>query len=117
AHFFAMAARAMRRLLIEHARGRRSGVKVPLEAAEDFLRDEQIELALAIDVLLDDMAAEHVQWRSIIELKFFLGLTDEETAEALALPLRTMQRRFGDARRWLYERLKSCPAKPNTTSC
>ena len=116
-HFLALAARAMRRLLIDHARGRPKAAKVPIGDLEGLLsgRNEQIELALSIDGLLDEMEPEHSQWCSIVELKFFLGFTDEETAEALGLPLRTMQRRFGDARCWLYERLK-CQTKPNTTS-
>ena len=116
-HFLALAARAMRRLLIEHARGRPKAEKVAIGDLEELLRgrDVQIEVALSIDGLLDEMAPAHPQWCSIVELKFFLGFTDEETAEALGLPLRTMQRQFGDARRWLYERLK-CPTKPNTTS-
>ncbi len=42
-----------------------------------------------------------------MDLKFFMGLTDEETADALGLPLRTVQRKFGDARRWLFERLEN----------
>jgi RNA polymerase sigma factor (TIGR02999 family) len=116
-HFFALAARAMRRLLIEHARGRPKAVKVPVDDLGELLRgrDAQIELALGIDGLLDEMAETHPKWCSIVELKFFLGLTDDEAAEALGLPLRTVQRQFGDARRWLYERLK-CQEKPNTTS-
>ena len=117
-HFFAIAARAMRRLLIEHARGRPKGARIPIDGLQEFLRgrDEQLELALAVDGLLDEMAPAHGNWCSIVELKFFLGFTDEEAAEALGLPLRTLQRQFGDARRWLYEKLKSCQAKPTTTS-
>jgi RNA polymerase sigma factor (TIGR02999 family) len=117
-HFFAIAARAMRRLLIEHARGRPKGARIPIDGLQEFLRgrDEQLELALAVDGLLDDMAPAHASWCSIVELKFFLGFTDEEAAEVLGLPLRSLQRQFGDARRWLYEKLKSCQAKPNTTS-
>ncbi len=117
-HFFAIAARAMRRLLIEHARDRPKGARIPIDGLQEFLRgrDEQLELALAIDGLLDEMAPAHGNWCSIVELKFFLGFTDDEAAEALGMPLRSMQRQFGDARRWLYEKLKSCPAKPNTTS-
>ena len=117
-HFFAIAARAMRRLLIDHARGRPKGARIPIDGLQEFLRgrDEQLELALAIDGLLDDMTPAHGDWCSIVELKFFLGFTDEETAEALGMPLRSMQRQFGDARRWLYEKLKSCQAKPNTMS-
>jgi len=117
-HFFAIAARAMRRLLIEHARGRPKGARIPIDGLQEFLRgrDAQLELALAVDGLLDDMAPAHGSWCSIVELKFFLGFTDEEAAEVLGLPLRSLQRQFGDARRWLYEKLKSCQAKPNTTS-
>jgi RNA polymerase sigma factor (TIGR02999 family) len=117
-HFFAIAARAMRRLLIEHARARPKGARIPIDGLQEFLRgrDAQLELALAVDGLLDDMAPAHASWCSIVELKFFLGFTDEEAAEALGLPLRSLQRQFGDARRWLYEKLKSCQAKPNTTS-
>jgi RNA polymerase sigma-70 factor (ECF subfamily) len=118
AHFFAIAARAMRRLLIEHARGRPKGARIPIDGLQEFLRgrDEQLELALAVDGLLDEMAPAHQGWCSIVELKFFLGFTDEEAAEALGLPLRSLQRQFGDARRWLYEKLKACQARPNTTT-
>ena len=117
-HFFAIAARAMRRLLIDHARGRPKGARIPIDGLQEFLRgrDEQLDLALAIDSLLDDMGPAHGNWCSIVELKFFLGFTDEEAAEALGMPLRSMQRQFGDARRWLYEKLKACQAKPNTMS-
>ena len=117
AHFFALAARVMRRLLIDHARGRPKSPKVAIDNFEDLLRgrEAQTEVALSIDGLLDEMATAHPAWCSIIELKFFLGFTDEETVDALGIPLRTVQRQFADARRWLYERLK-CPAKQNTTS-
>jgi len=116
-HFLALAARAMRRLLIEHARSRPKAAKVPIGDLEELLRgrDSQIELALAIDGLLDEMSTAHPQWCSIVEFKFFLGFTDEETAEALGLRLRTMQRQYGDARCWLFERLK-CRTKVNSTS-
>jgi RNA polymerase sigma factor (TIGR02999 family) len=119
-HFFAVAARAMRHLLIDHARARPSGAKVSIEGLEDLLRgrDAQLETGVEISALLDEMEKKHPDWCAVVELKFFAGFTDEETAEALNLPLRTMQRQFGDARRWLYERLESrqCKARPNTTS-
>jgi len=67
--------------------------------------------------LLDDMEKKHPDWCPVVELKFFAGFTDDETAEALHLPLRTMQRQFSDARRWLFERLNpGCQAKSNTTN-
>lgn len=114
-HFFAVAARAMRHLLIDHARGRPKGAKIALDGIEDLLRgrDAQLEVGLAINGLLDEMERNHPDWVSIIEMKFFAGFTDDEAAEALGLPLRSMQRRFGDARRWLYERLESPECKGN----
>lgn len=114
-HFFAVAARAMRHLLIDHARGRPKGAKIALDGIEDLLRgrDAQLEVGLAINGLLDEMERNHPDWVSIIEMKFFAGFTDDEAAEALGLPLRSMQRRFGDARRWLFERLESPECKGN----
>jgi len=107
-HFFSVAARVMRHLLIDYARQRRSGAKVPIAGLEDLLegRDAQLELGVQISSLLDEMDVSHPDWCSVIELKFFVGLTDAEVAEALNLSLRTMQRQFGDARRWLYKRLQ-----------
>jgi RNA polymerase sigma-70 factor (ECF subfamily) len=108
-HFFAVAARVMRRFLIDHARSRPKGQKILMEDAEPWLphRDDKIEQAIAVDVLLNEIEATQPDWCSVVEMKFFLGFTDEETSEALGMPLRTMQRKFGDARRWLYERLES----------
>src|SRR6266704_3290254 len=66
-HFFAMAGRAMRRLLIEHARRTRA-VRVPIEDLGELLgvHDEKLELALSIDGLLDDMGPAHPVWCSIV---------------------------------------------------
>jgi RNA polymerase sigma factor (TIGR02999 family) len=107
-HFFAVAARAMRRLLIDHARARPHGAKVPIDGIEDMLRgrESQLELAIAIDGLLDELSQIQPVWCSVVELKFFWGFTDEETSAALDLPLRTTQRHFGDARRGLFEKLE-----------
>ncbi|MBS1876833.1 MAG: sigma-70 family RNA polymerase sigma factor [Acidobacteria bacterium] len=108
-HFFAIAARTMRRLLIDHARGRPKGAKLPIEGLEEMLRgrDAQLETAVAINSLLDELDGKHPDWCSVVELKFFAGFTDDETAEALGIPLRTMQRQFSDARRWLYQKLEA----------
>lgn len=116
-HFFAVAARSMRHLLIDHARAKARGVgakdlKVPIEGLEHLLagKDAQLETGLAIDMLLNEMEKDHPEWCAIVDLKFYVGFTDEETAEALGLPLRTMQRQFGAARRWLFERLETSPS-------
>ena len=66
---------------------------------------KKLDEAIAIDTLLREIEGTHPEWCSIIDLKFFLGLTDEEAAEALGISLRTLQRQYGDARRWLFERL------------
>jgi RNA polymerase sigma factor (TIGR02999 family) len=107
-HFFAIAARAMRRYLIDHARGRPSAEFVALEGIESILPADsgKVDLAIAVDRLLDELAETKPEWSMLVEMKFFLGLTDEEAAEALGVKLRTMQRTWSDARRWLYTRME-----------
>lgn len=116
-HFYAIAARIMRRLLIDHARGRRGNISI--DGFEDLLRgrESQVEQAVAIDALLDQLEKHHPGQCHIIEMRFFLGLTEEETAHALELSVRTVQRQYSDARRWLYQKLEAdpCPPKPNAT--
>jgi RNA polymerase sigma-70 factor, ECF subfamily len=119
-HFFAIASRIMRRLLVDHARARSRTHTIAIDGLEEVLsgRDDKLELAVAVDELLQEIENFHPDWCSIVELKFFLGFTDEEAAAVLGMPLRTLQRRFGDARRWLYEKLElhACRVKPKTTS-
>jgi DNA-directed RNA polymerase specialized sigma24 family protein len=67
------------------------------------------ELVFAIDELLNDLERESPSRRALVELKFFLGLTDQETADALGITLHTMQREWYRARRWLFERLTGKP--------
>jgi RNA polymerase sigma factor (TIGR02999 family) len=107
-HFFAIAARAMRRYLIDYARRRPDAHFVALEGIEDWLpaASAQVNLALTINGLLDKLAETKPKWCEVVEMKFILGLTDEETAEALHLSLHTMQRMWNKARRWLFEQLE-----------
>ena len=60
---------------------------------------------MTIDTLLDELDKESPQQRSVVELKFFLGMTDEEAADALNLKLHTLQREWHRARLWLFCRL------------
>ena len=117
-HFFALAARVMRHYLIDYARSRPSVSFLPMEGLPERVlgRHTPLELAIAIDALLDELEIESHQRRAVVELKFFLGLTDEEAADALNLTLHTLQREWYRARRWLYERLSAEPCKvvPNT---
>ena len=106
-HFYAIASRAMRRYLIDHARGRPAAEFVALEGMKDFLpaASPKLNLAITVDRLLDELAQSKPEWCMLVEVKYFLGLTDEEAAEALGISLRSMQRMWRDARRWLFERM------------
>jgi RNA polymerase sigma factor (TIGR02999 family) len=108
AHFFSIVARTMRRYLIDYARSRRPGDEVALDEVERMLPvTSNIETATLIDGQLEVLSTEKPEWCSVVELKYFLGLTDEETAAALNIPVRTAQRNWHDARRWLFERLNA----------
>jgi RNA polymerase sigma factor (TIGR02999 family) len=108
-HFFAIAARAMRRYLIDYARGRPNANFVTLDGVQNLLPADsgKLELAVTIDGFLDDLAEVKPEWCMLVEIKYFLGLTDEETADAMGLKLRTTQRMWRDARQWLFERMES----------
>jgi RNA polymerase sigma factor (TIGR02999 family) len=112
-HFFAIAARAMRHYLIDHARGRPDVDFVALELVENLFpaNKAKVDLAVVVDRLLDQLAEAHPDWCTVVELKYFLGLTDDEAAETLGLKLRTMQRMWRDARQWLFERMESGDAE------
>jgi RNA polymerase sigma factor (TIGR02999 family) len=108
-HFFAIAGRAMRRYLIDHARGRPNAEFVAIEGMENLIPgdSEKVNLALMVDGLLDQLAATKPEWCTLVEVKYFLGLTDEEAADALGMKLRTMQRMWLEARKWLFDRMES----------
>ena len=112
-HFFAIAARAMRRHLIDHARGRPNAEFVAMEGAENLFpaNRNKIDQAMTVDRLLDQLAEAHPEWCTLVELKYFLGLTDDEAADMLGVKLRTMQRMWRDARQWLFEKME--PGDPN----
>jgi RNA polymerase sigma factor (TIGR02999 family) len=117
-HFYRVSALIMRRLLIDYARARTKVEVIRLEPSRDFPQGRggaELEIAIAVDSLLNELQSQHPDWCLTVELKYFIGLTDEETAKVLGLRLRTMQRQFGDARRWLMERLNplSCETKAN----
>jgi RNA polymerase sigma factor (TIGR02999 family) len=119
-HFYRVSARIMRWLLIDHARAHTKLEVIRLEPSRDFQHScggAELEIAIAVDSLLNELQSLHPDWCLIVELKYFLGLADNETAEVLGLRLRTMQRQFSDARRWLMERLKplSCETRANAT--
>ena len=107
-HFFAIAARAMRRYLIDYARGRPDARFVALEGIENLLPagSAKLDLAVSIDQLLNRLADDHPEWCTLVELKYFLGLNDDEAADTLGIKLRSMQRIWHEARQWLFEEMQ-----------
>ena len=107
AHFMAIAATAMRRILIDHARQHRSlkrgGAlrRVPLESA-DATSEDRAELLIALDEALDRLRALDARQARVVECRFFAGMTESETAEALGISLRTARRDWTKAKAWLY---------------
>ncbi len=107
-HFLAIAAQAMRHLLIEMARARvaqkRGGDAERVDLDEiDVAQTRDAEELLAIDALLRSLERERPQQAAVVECRFFAGLSDEETAAALSLSPRTVQREWAKARDWLAE--------------
>lgn len=112
-HFYAISARVMRRYLIDEWRKRPKGELVPMRSDLQVHRRD-LDLEIEVDRLLEDLSQENPEWCEVVELKHFLGLTDEETAEVMKLTLHTMQRRWRDAREWLFARLEKKNAEQST---
>jgi len=110
AHFFAAAAEAMRRILIDHARGRgaakRGGGLKAVAGVLDLASEDKISDALALDDLISRLETEDPQAAGVVRLRFFAGLSVEETAEALSVSPRTVKRDWEFARAWLAHALK-----------
>lgn len=109
-HFFAIAARTMRRVLIDHARrsryAKRGGgaVRVPLLDGMAAAGPRPVAL-LALDRALRELAAFDRELATLVELRYFGGLTAEEAAAVLGVSVPTVTRRWRIARGWLYRRL------------
>lgn len=110
AHFLAVAATAMRRILVDHARGHRSlkrGGSLPRVSIEsaDLPTEERAELLLALDEALTRLRELDPRQAQVVECRFFGGMTEEETAEALGIGLRTAKRDWAKAKSWLYQEI------------
>ena len=110
AHFFAMSASLMRRILVEHARSRQSLKrggdlqKVSLEEAIGVSGERGVDL-IALDDALQTLAAVNARKSQVVEMRFFGGLTVEETAEALGVSPRTVMNDWTLAKVWLLREL------------
>jgi RNA polymerase sigma factor (TIGR02999 family) len=111
AHFFAIAARAMRTILVDYARARGAGKRgggqaaVPLDEASAVLSEERAEHVLALDEALTRLAAVDEDASQVVECRYFGGLTLEEAAAARNLSVATARRRWGFAKAWLQREL------------
>ncbi|HEV7993261.1 MAG TPA: ECF-type sigma factor [Gemmatimonadaceae bacterium] len=115
--FFALAARTMRRILIDYARRHRAarrggadGIAVPFDLLErsdspELAVAERGEWLLALDEALARLAERDARLARVVECRFFGGLTEDETAEALGVSPRTVSRDWMMARAWLHQEL------------
>jgi RNA polymerase sigma-70 factor, ECF subfamily len=116
-HFFAVAAIAMRQLAVDHARARtrrkRGGGDRPAtlsDAADPFGRD--LDLVLALDAALERLGTTEPRMVRVVECRYFAGLSEQETAEALETSVRTIQREWYKARAWLRRHLAPLDGAP-----
>jgi RNA polymerase sigma factor (TIGR02999 family) len=110
-HFFAAAAEAMRRILVEKARRKRSvkhgGERVRIDLDEALVvADEPRQDLLELDELLDQLAGADPRAAELVKLRFFAGLTGEQTAEVLGISPRAADLLWAYARAWLFEKLQ-----------
>jgi RNA polymerase sigma factor (TIGR02999 family) len=111
AHFLAVASQAMRRILVDHARRRRSGRggggqrKVSLDEALIIGTEETDTVLLALEDALQELTARYPEPARVVEMRFFGGLTIEECASVLSVSPRTVSRHWEFAHSWLYRKI------------
>lgn len=108
-HFYSLSAKLMRRVLIDHARTnarakRDGGTPIPLDEGLTWIDAKPVE-AMDLDRVLAELEAMDARKCRMVELRFFLGFTAEETAELLSTSKATVDRELRFARAWLHERL------------
>jgi len=109
-HFFGIAAQLMRRILVNYARQKkaqkRDGNRQRVELSDVVaIAEGHLDEIIAIDAALDRLAELDPRQAKIVELRFFTGLTEDETAEALAISPRTVKREWTVAKAWLHSEL------------
>jgi RNA polymerase sigma factor (TIGR02999 family) len=107
AHFFGIAAHVMRQILVEYARGRgaakRGGDAITLTLDDAIALPQQMDVdVIALDVALSELSNLDAQQGRIVELRFFAGLTIEDTSEVLGISPATVKRDWITARAWLF---------------
>ena len=109
-HFFAVASRAMRRILVDYARrhatAKRGGARRPVTLDESIMTvDDRADTLVALNEALGHLEALDERLAKVVECRFFGGLTEAETAEVLGITARTVRRDWVKAKGWLYREL------------
>jgi RNA polymerase sigma factor (TIGR02999 family) len=110
-HFFSAAAEAMRHILIDRARRRnrlrhgQNAEKIPLDELE-IIAPAKEEIILQLNDALDELAQQSPEQAEIVKLRFFAGFSEPEIAEILNLSERSVQRHWGYAKAWLFDRIE-----------
>jgi RNA polymerase sigma factor (TIGR02999 family) len=109
-HYIAIAARAMRQVLVDHARrrgaGKRGAGRIEVRVTNaDVGIDVDLSEIVALDDALERLGARNPRLLQVVELRFYAGLNEEEIAEMLGVTSRTVQRDWATARAWLYKEL------------
>ena len=112
AHFFGIAARAMRQILVDYARRHRAGKRGGSQRAislDDAIVgvEDRAEALLGLDEALNELESVDPRLGQVVQCRFFGGLTEEETGEALGITARTVRRDWLKAKGWLYHRLRA----------
>ena len=110
-HFFAIAARVMRRILVDHARARRtakrgSGITVRLDRECD-IAGQRDAIVLSLDEALTELANRDESKARVVEMRFFGGLTAEEISQVTDIPVHTVRRQLRSAQVWLRREIES----------
>ncbi len=116
AHFFALAAHTMRRILVDHARSHQTAKRgdglqpIPLDETGDIPMPESFDV-IALDDALKTLTEMDPRQARIVELRFFVGLNVEETAAVLEISAATVKREWKIAKLWLYREIKGSKSK------
>ena len=117
--FFHVAAQAMRQILIDHARSRGrvkrgGGIRREFADVAELADEQNVEEIMALDEAISRLEGVEPQAAQVVKLRFFAGLTVEETAQTLGISERTVKRNWQFARAWLFRALEGTPAEPGS---
>jgi RNA polymerase sigma factor (TIGR02999 family) len=112
AHFFSAAAEAMRRILIDRARRKMTmrhggGCERVVLEEQDLVAPKPDEQMLAVHEVLDKLASEHPQQAEVVKLRYFAGMTNEETAQVLGVSVATVKNYWTFARTWIFSEIRN----------